>query len=341
MTLWRSPVEGVIFNVAGEASMPLPSRNRVIKLRMPVGSHAFGMIAISLWTMCVAFLGSAVAQEVELQMRIDNWSIYCAKGPANPGPKDCSTVAAVTAEDDPSVWVKLAFGLHPSISGDLPMSLTIRTPRLDFLKHAVLIGVDGQQIGRAFIETCNKDSCSTTVSVDAKMRHSVLAAKSVTFEYQVTEKESVALAVNVEALPKALAELEKTVGLSSPIVAHVSSSTKQPMSFEVQLRTNPYWTYTGSWGEPVPSCGGVPGNKVVYVGPDLKIQNDEQFSKWLNAAKHCSDRFVFWVKQGASAQARDSWSLEAGMYTVYDALRGEVGDVVVSGVSGVPVRFAK
>jgi hypothetical protein len=120
----------------------------------------------------------------------------------------------------------------------------------------------------------------------------------------------------------------------------VPTSSKQPMQFEVQLKTNPYLTSTGSWGEPVPNCGGIPGSEVVYVDSDLKIKNNEQFIKWLNGAKHCSGKFVFWVKRSGS-ETRDTLRTEAGMYTVYDVLKDQVGDVVVSGTGGIPIRFAK
>lgn len=115
-----------------------------------------------------------------------------------------------------------------------------------------------------------------------------------------------------------------------------------PRLYKVQLRTNPYLTDTGSWGEPLPTCDGEPAFKeVVVTTRNLKIQNSQQFSMWLNVAKRCSEGSVFWVSQVTPLQTKNTMTTEAGMYAIYDVLREEVPEGVLTGAGGVPLRFVK
>lgn len=252
-------------------------------------------------------------------------------------------MTSVTGEDAANEWLKLGFGLGPSSTAEEPLiSMSMKIPRIDFFKRGILIGVDGHQIGQAFIESCNKDSCEAAVSVDIKMRQSLLAARSATFEYQVNKTESVSLLVNVEELPRALVELEKEVGLGSPPVASTGLRKQFVMMYEVQLRTNPYLTDTGNWGELLPPCDGVPAYKTVTVDDDLKIQDDQQFSAWLKGALRCSKKPVLWLMEGKDQHRTSRIDKEAGMYAIYDVLRDKkVPEVIVNAPGGVPIRFAK
>jgi invasion protein IalB len=287
------------------------------------------------------------AQEVALQKQIGSWSVYCIKGVVSPQPQDCSVVTAVVSDSDAAAWIRLGFYLRSSKSGSEPtVSLKIKTPRLDFFKNGISIGLDGRHIGQAFIETCDKKSCETTVSVDAELRQDLITAKLATFEYQINSAESVSLAVSVEQLPIALAELAKNVGLSEPVVAKKGNSPDgNVLVYHVQLRTNPYLftssmeADTNNWGDPVGVCDGVPASKEVKVAiKNLKIQNNMQLATWLDATKHCSNGSIFWVTQGVVQQPENSITTDAGLHAVYDAVRDKVPEAVVSGADGVPLR---
>jgi invasion protein IalB len=284
--------------------------------------------------------GISFAQEVTFQKRIGDWSLYCIKGTSTPGPRDCSVVTSVTGEDAANEWLKLGFSLGPSSTADEPLiSMSMKIPRVDFFKRGILIGVDGHQTGRAFIESCNKDSCEAAVSVDAKMRRSLLAARSATFEYQVSKTESVSLLVNVEELPLALVELERKVGLSGPAIAKTGSP--KVMMYVVQLRTNPYLSNTGNWGELLPPCDGVPAYKVVSVTDDLKIQDHQQIFAWLNGGLRCSKKPVLWIMKSKDQHQTGTIDKEAGMYTIYDVLRDKNVPIIINGPGGVPTGFAE
>jgi invasion protein IalB len=306
-------------------------------------------IATPTFLITTSFLLASIsfAQEVTFQKRIGDWSVYCIKGASPPGPRDCSVVTSVMGEDAANEWLKLGFSLGRSSTAEKPLiSMSMKIPRIDFFKSGILIGVDGLQVGRVFIETCNKDSCEATVSVDAKMRQSLLAARSATFEYQVSKTESVSLLVNVEELPRALLELEDKIGLSSPAVAKVGSPEQNVMMYVVELRTNPYSTKSDTWGELLPPCDGVPAYKTVSVTNDLKILDDRQFTAWLDGVLRCSkkpvQKPVLWVTEGKDQHKAGRIDKEAGMYVIYDVLRDKkVPAEIVNAPDGVPTRFAE
>jgi invasion protein IalB len=284
--------------------------------------------------------GGAFAQDVTLRDKIGNWSIYCIKSVAKPRPQDCSLVTAAVAEHDAGAWLKLGFTLSSSSIDGPNVNLTVKTPRLDYFKNGVLIALDGRQIGRAFIDSCQKKACKTSVLLTTAMRQKFLTAKFATFEYQVSETSGIAIAVNVEDLPRALITLQKDVGFEAATLSYSAPTGGQVMRYEVQLRDNPYLTDTDGWGDVVLSCGGTPGFKEVEVTNDLKIENDHQFLSWLNATMGCSQNRYFAVTQN-TLQPNNSINTQAGVHAIYNALRQRTSDVVVHGTDGLPVQFDK
>jgi invasion protein IalB len=312
------------------------------------GWAIFGVTLYSLLSLIV-WPSRSSAQEVQpsskgvaLQKRIGTWSLYCIEGAFPAGPQDCSLVSSVSGEQPAVEWLKLGLSLAPSSTAERPLiSLSIRIPRVDYFKSGISIGADGRQVAQVFIDSCNKSSCEATISVDAKLRQRLLTARSATFDYQLNKTEGVSLMVSTEELPLALVELEKKVGLSPTPIAQKQFPNQFIMTFEVELRTNPYLTNEDGWGKLEHGCSGVSPRWTVSVTTDLKIKNDHEFSKWVASALHCPDRPVLWIMEGKDQhQSSSQIDKEAGIYVVYDALREKkVPQVVVRGVGGIPTRF--
>jgi invasion protein IalB len=147
---------------------------------------------------CAFFSTISLAQDVILKSSIANWSIYCLRDVSEIKPQDCSLVTAAVGETDANDWIKVGI----TLSSPQEMEMTIRTPRLNYFKTGISITGEGTQLGRAFIDKCNDTSCQTTVAVDSRMLQGLATAKSLRFEYQISESEGVALAVNVEGTSK-------------------------------------------------------------------------------------------------------------------------------------------
>jgi len=192
----------------------------------------------------VSLSSTSLAQEVTLKSTVANWSIYCLKNVSEIKPQDCSLVTAAVGESDPNVWVRV--GLTQSSPQE--MEMTIRTPRLEHLKKGISIRTEDGQLGRAFIDTCDGSSCQTTVAVEPRMLRGLLAAATVTFEYQTSDEEGAALAVNTQQFAEALNEFNSTI-FPAAMVAQ-SGGTSKPWIFTVELRTNPNTDpSTDAWGD--------------------------------------------------------------------------------------------
>jgi hypothetical protein len=70
------------------------------------------------------------------------------------------------------------------------------------------------------------------------------------------------------------------------------------------------------------------------------MQDDKQFSAWLNGAFKCSSKSVLWVIDKNQLQTRQI-DKEAGMYVIYDAVRAQkFPEVVIKAVGGIPISFS-
>ena len=314
--------------------------------------YVAGLLALGVAGGTLLISTKSIAQEVEQKSSVGGWSIFCVKNVPKPSIQDCSLVTSVVAGTESNAWVRLGIAF---VSSPVEIEMTIRTPRLSYFSKGVSIASGGYQLGRAFIEKCSESFCQTTVAVDARTLRGLAVAKTATLEYQISEEESVALAVNVEQFIPALGELGEAVGLGNPsAVADSLRSDGQGERnaefevFRVEMRTNPYDAPTfqadDAWGRPLKDCFGAPATKLVRVSSDLKIQDDRNFEEWLSSSQRCADRSVFWITrdaQDAQHLGRPETPLgEASKYAVYEKVKDKVPNVVTTDASGrIPLRL--
>jgi invasion protein IalB len=295
-----------------------------------------GKSAVMVFLAFLSFVLPAVSysQEVELKTRLNDWSIYCTKDVNRLGLNDCSLVTAAVAADNPDVWIRLGFA-YVSGAGDLEM--TTKTPKLKFLKKGVSISTNGRQIGRFFIETCAEDSCQTTVVVDSPILFGFGTAEKATFEYQVNDREGVAISLNVDGLFPALSELRKLIGLEPIKMASEWKSSER--SLTVQMRTNPYYIGTSSekeaWGTPITGCKGFSATKEVKVASG-RVKDDKELREWASISKQCSEKSVLWIlpSKHNKGNGLETALQEESIYAVYDVIKDEVANIVISNPKG-------
>jgi invasion protein IalB len=300
-----------------------------IRRNQPTQATAImGLMVVSVMG-AVCFSTRSSAQEVMLKSSIANWSIYCLKDVTEIKPQDCSLVTAAVGKDNASAWVKMGIAL----SSPQEMEMTIRTPRLNYFRKGISITKDGAQLGRAFIDKCTNTFCQSTIAVDSRMLDGLLAAHSLTFEYQTSDEEGVALAVNVREFSRALGELYQVV--FPALVAMPLSANLKEWTFTVELRKNPnISTSMYTWGARYPNCYGSPSTKTVSVS-NLTIQDDQKFEEWLNDSLRCPEAVV-WV----TGETQDAFG-EANKYKVYMKVKDKMRYVVTTDATGQPLVFSQ
>jgi invasion protein IalB len=273
------------------------------------------------------------AQEVVQKTTVGDWTVYCLKKLPNPKPQDCSIVTAVKGTADTNAWLRVAIAFESSLSD---ISMTIRTPQLKFFGKGISIRSDGNQLGRAFIERCYDSFCETTVRVDPRTLWGLAAAQKASFEYQISDDESIALAVNLEQFVPALGELARVLGFVNPL---------KDKTFIVELRTKPSAAANSTsanagtkdiWGRPI-ECFGSAATKAVVVSADFRIRDDQNFDEWLSRSARCADNNAVWI-YGDSHMANTALG-ELSRYAVYKKVRGKVTNVFLTDSSGqIPLR---
>jgi invasion protein IalB len=200
-------------------------RNGTFLKKAPVASAVFAIF-------CVLSLSSeSSAQEVEKRSQIGPWSVYCLTRTPNPKVQDCSVVGSFVADAGPDAWLKLAFAFDPSPFG---VTMTIKTPHLDYFSRGISLSADNKQLGRAYIEKCTESFCQTTVHADARLLNGLATSKTATFEYQTNEEEGVSLAVELKELVPAIGQLAGVLGLSD------QQWKPEDQTVFVEMRTVPF-----------------------------------------------------------------------------------------------------
>jgi invasion protein IalB len=310
---------------------------------------------------CLVFIvsTSVSAGEVDKRGAVGAWSVYCTKGVSKPRIQDCSVVTGVVGETEPTAWLKIGFVF---ISPAADMTMTLRTPRLNYFKKGISIAVDGRQIARAFIDSCNETSCQTTIPVDARMLKGLATAETATFQYQVTAEESVGLLVKLDQFIQALGQLRTVAGLTDisggsanlqenrllrAILGLAGLSAPPSTRMKVEIRKDPY---AGSGyfsalpdpantaGEPLKDCHGAPAEKEVKVSADLKVEDGRNFEEWLSRSKACAEGSVFWIRkvEAQGVPVESGTPLDDVMkYLIYDIMKDRVPKIVTTDRSEV------
>ena len=167
------------------------------------------------------------------------------------------------------------------------------------------------------------------------MLRGLLAAATVTFEYQTSDEEGAALAVNTQQFAEALNEFNSTI-FPAAMVAQ-SGGTSKPWIFTVELRTNPNTDpSTDAWGDRYKNCYGSPAIQTVSVS-NLTIHNNQKFDEWLEGSRLCP-KAVVWV----TGNSLNVLVGEANKYEVYAKIRDKLPNIVVApDSSGQPAEWAK
>jgi hypothetical protein len=163
------------------------------------------------------------------------------------------------------------------------------------------------------------------------MLRGLTLSKTATFEYQVSDTASVALAVDIHQFIPMLGELQKAEGFD------VESDKKDAATFRVELRTNPHQasgTATADvWGKPL-NCGDAPAAKVVKVSYDLEIQDDKSFEEWLSSSSRCAAESVFWILDAPPKMDKAALMNRVRKYAVAEKVKDK-GKVVIAENSDV------
>jgi invasion protein IalB len=302
------------------------------------------ILLASIGTLFFSTLSSA--QQVEKRKDIGPWSLFCLKNDPNPKLEDCSIATALVADDDPNAWLRLAFAFGPSQSD---VTMTIKTPHLNYFDRGISISADEKQFGKAYIEKCADLFCQTTVRVNPRLLEGFATSKIAAFEYQTNEQESISLAVELKELVPAIGELAQVLGLSD------QQWKPEDQTVVVELRTYPVALdaknmkeFAGKsldvnqWGTPIKDCFGTPPAKMVKVSANLRIQNEGNFEEWLSDSARCGTQSVFWVYGDPERRGKPNTMLgEASRYKVYELVRGKIpeGHVVYSDSTGrIPLQ---
>jgi invasion protein IalB len=253
----------------------------------------------------------APAQEVDKKSSFGIWPVYCSKEQP-PSPSSCAIVAGVVADDNPEAWAKVGFTIAPT--GALEM--TVRTPRLTYLKGGVSIGFDGRQSGVAYIDKCFNSSCETTVAVSDRFVSHLGTRKKLTVEYQTKESEGVILAFDLADFVLAHSNLQTIAGLSEKVASSLETSQSSGFQgqglhgsfiFAVERRKgDPALAMENATVGPLNKCGRVPPKVQALVGfsPDSQgpsdhshmiVENEDQLTRWLDISQACIASSVFWV----------------------------------------------
>lgn len=290
----------------------------------------------------------SVAQEVEKKSSIGNWSVYCLKNVQSPKIQDCSVATAAVADGDSNAWLRIALAFD---SSPREIAMIVRTPYLNDFSKGISINNEQNQLGKAFIQRCDAQSwCQTVIHVDSRLLRGLAIAREVSFQYQVSDTESIALAVNFESFLPAIGELAKVLGFA-----------EQPWelgdhTFKVELRTVPFnlgqddlgqglvsgYINGMSWGTPLKDCYGRPAAKMVTVSSKLEIQDDVQFEEWLSHSARCGMKTVLWILDDPRRPGKVETPLDAASkFTVYEKARDKMPRVVFANPSGIPLQATK
>lgn len=256
------------------------------------------------------------AQEVAKDSHAGNWTIYCTKSVAKRSIHDCSMVTALVAESDSGRTLKVGLA-YTSDATDMEMRL--RIPRTNYFQKGISISTELGHIGRAFVKRCDDAGCETSVPVDMRLLTDLIKANLASFEYQITDEESIALSLDLRNLVPALAQLRKSLGFEAeisvaqrPIVTRILGvlgyKTKaSDTSYVVQLKSNPYAMYFAgpadllnpyhAFGEPLDQCNGTAAKTEVKVTVDLKVRDDAALKSWLDDTQACAAEAVFWISR--------------------------------------------
>jgi invasion protein IalB len=310
---------------------------------LPVLGFALAGVLFSSAGSSAQQVDNSSSQQVEKRSTKGPWSLYCVKDDPNPQPQDCSVVAALVATEDKNVWLKVAFAFDQSPD---QITMTLRTPRLNYFNKGISISTDQTHFGKAFIERCSDTYCQTTLHVDSKLLNGLATSKTATFGYQTGEEEGISLSVGLQELAPVIGELAQTLGISD------QKWRPDKHIVWVELRTNPYGlpgpVGADLQGTPLKDCNGAPAAKEVVVSASMRIENERNFDEWLLQSAPCAPKSVFWVSSESQRLGRSHTMLgEASKYTVYVRLRDKVPNVVFedtftgSKIQRVPLQPAR
>jgi invasion protein IalB len=294
-------------------------------------TFALTVVIPSLALMVLIAPNRLVAQEVEKKTNFGIWPVYCSKEQP-PSLSSCAIVAGVVAETNPDAWAKVGFTIAPT--GALEM--TVRTPRLTYLKGGISIGFDGRQSGIAYIDKCSASSCEATVAVSDRFASHLGTRKKLTVEYQTKENEGIILAFDLADFVLAHSNLQTIAGLSARVASSLQTSHSSSFQgeglngsfiFAVERRKgDPALATEDASGGPLNKCGNVPPKVQAYVGfsPERQgavdqshmiVENEYELTKWLESSQSCIAPSVFWVVPVESDSGRDKGGTQDGERT--------------------------
>jgi invasion protein IalB len=271
----------------------------------------------------------AGAQEVELKEKFGIWSVYCLKDAPQTRDRNCSITAGVHAKDNADSWVKVAITIAgPSNEWEM----TVRTPKLTYLRNGISLGFDGRQAVKGFIDTCGVSSCESLIALDDRLVDQVGTSDRMSIEYQVAKDKGTVLLLDLDEIVPALRSLEQRLGLSSQAIASAderrrskSAGKADPVTVVLERRrsgqSSPMQAMAmEGWKAPFTKCSGSPATKKVVLNTDLTLRNQKEVMDWAEKSSKCNPDGTVWIRQDAPAAAPTATT--TGAAAVYTARLG-------------------
>lgn len=284
-----------------------------------------------------ANISSGYSQSAEELQRVRDWTIFCdRKIEGQAKSHNCVAATAVVADNDQSAWLKLAFEIVSS-RGDLEM--TMRIPRVNYFRRGISLTSEGEQIGRAFVDSCDEKACQTSVAVEAKLLTYLLRSNSISFEYQTGQEQGIRLDVDVRDFPTVFEQLSKRAGLDSNSTVAQSLPTVPNLPTHVRLTLARSTHQEGRPAQDVAmKCRGKSGTVNLSVSAQLKIENFDVLQKWLEDVAPCvkgTGAFAQIAPNESKAGGFSHLTAKASGYAVYHEIKGSIPNAVLVSSGGV------
>jgi invasion protein IalB len=267
---------------------------------------------------------NVLSDPIPIKDKFDYWTLYCNSASRKPKMDECSIISAVAGETDPHKWAKFAFSFLAH-----EMQITVRTPRLQYLRQGVVLGIDGDQIGRIFVDECTSEWCEFSASLSYESIVRLSEGRYISAEYRHSETEGIRLVNQLSGFTKAARRLYEatdstvaTLGTFSRIRAYlawlVRGSTDDVIRFSLDIRPidAPAFDDWGARGPHMKMCDRERAPLLVQLNAfQIDKGSFVALDRWVNENRECASKpnMAVWITDPIEKAARAKGQPDPGL----------------------------